>query len=600
MNDLDLLREYEPIVRFTEGELFFPRAVDEYVRASSLWELTADRKPVELVPEGQLTLDKLATYDTLPAGHVLYLRFVREQLAPLEYQRWLTRPNRPTFKAPGRLARVPLISRIGDAFFDLSLLVRGSVPGGTSAAAEIKTRQLEQRDNRNVYYGRVVRESGWTVLHYLFFYTMNNWRSGFYGVNDHEADWEQILVYLFEEPDGRTRPMWVAYASHDFRGDELRRRFDDPLLYKEGNHPIIFAGAGSHGSYFEPGEYMMSIEPKFLTPVKNVLNGIRKFWTETLRQGDVESAARRIENLLSVPFVDYARGDGVAIGPGQQLEWLPQLINDDVPWVDNYRGLWGLDTQDRFGGERAPSGPKYNRDGSIRMSWYDPLGWAGVDKLFPPVDLPSKLLERLGEVDIELESLRENIDSERELLRDVAPDVEALKATDYFSVLHEARARDLAATQTEFQGMVAREMELTETRQALMAYAARLDNGDFGPPAAHLRHPHHPTPPPADQRRIIEVWAAISGALALMAFGYLLVTTPRNWLLWAVAAALAFGAIDAWARSRLARYLSTVIIALAIICAVILFFEFWQWILIGGLVLIVIYMVRDNLREVRG
>lgn len=598
MNDLDLLRQYEPILRFTQGELFFPRAVDEYVRACSLWELTADKKAVELVAEGELTLDKLATYDTLPAGHVLYLRFVREPLSPLEYQRWMNRPERPEFKAPGRLARVPLISRIGDAFFDLSLLLRGTLPGGTSAAAEIETRQLNQRDPRYVYYGRVVRDGSWVVLQYLFFYTMNNWRSGFYGVNDHEADWEQAFVYLFEDADGTTRPMWVAYAAHDYHGDELRRRFDDPLLFKEGRHPIIFAGAGSHGSYFEPGEYMMNIEPSFLTPVKSALNAIRKFWIETLRQGDPANATRRIEQLISVPFVDYARGDGLAIGPGQPIEWTSIPISDDVAWANNYRGLWGLDTQDRFGGERAPSGPKYNRDGSIRMSWYDPLGWAGVDKLFPPSHLPGKLRERIGEVDAELAELRGRVETEREFLRDVALDVEALKATDYFSALHDARSKELAAQQAEFQKMVAREMELRETRLALSDYLARAAAGDYGPPDAHLKQPHHPTPP-VMQRRAIEVWAAVSGALALMTFGYLLVATPPHWIAWALAVALVFGAIDALARGRLARFLLSTIIALAVVCAIILFIEFWQWIIIGGLALIVIYMIRDNLREVR-
>ena len=29
--DLGLLRSYEPIIRFTEGELFFPAAVEDYV-----------------------------------------------------------------------------------------------------------------------------------------------------------------------------------------------------------------------------------------------------------------------------------------------------------------------------------------------------------------------------------------------------------------------------------------------------------------------------------------------------------------------------------------------------------------------------------------
>jgi hypothetical protein len=598
MNDLELLRQYEPILRTTHGELFYPCAVDEYIRACSLWELTADRKAIELVPEGQLTPERLASYDTLPSDHVLYLRFVREPLSPLDYQRWLSRPDRPIFKAPGRLARVPLLSRIGDAFFDLSLIVRGTVPGGTSAAAEIKTRELNQRDSRDVYYGRVVRDGGWIVLHYLYFYTMNNWRSGFYGVNDHEADWEQTLIYLYEEPDGTTKPMWVAYAAHDYQGDELRRRFDDPLLVKEGDHPVIFAGAGSHGSYFEPGEYMANIEPKFLEPVIAVLNAIRKFWAETLRQGD-STAAKRIEHLLSVPFVDYARGDGVAIGPGQARQWTPVLLTDDVAWAHNYRGLWGLDTQDRFGGERAPSGPKYNRDGSIRMSWFDPLGWAGVDKLFPLSHLEAELRERVGEVDADLAELRRRIREEREALRDVALDVEALNATEYFSALHELRERELIGRQADFRALVAREMELSETRLALSDYRERVARGDLGPPGAHLKDPHHPSPP-VEQHRAIEVWAAVSGALALMAFGYLIVATPRHWIGWSLVVAVAFGAIDALARGRLARFVLAAILVLAIVCAVILFIEFWQWIIIGGLALIVAYMIRDNLREVWG
>ncbi len=75
-----------------------------------------------------------------------------------------------------------------------------------------------------VYYGRVVREAGYIVLQYMFFYAMNDWRSSFYGVNDHEADLEQIFVYLSDEVGGPLQPCWVAYASHDFFGDDLRRR----------------------------------------------------------------------------------------------------------------------------------------------------------------------------------------------------------------------------------------------------------------------------------------------------------------------------------------------------------------------------------------
>ncbi|HEY1407848.1 MAG TPA: hypothetical protein VF434_02850, partial [Promineifilum sp.] len=294
MSDLELLRKHEPIIYYTSGELFFPRAVDEYVRRSSLWQIDPRGKARELAPEGTLDLEKLAQYDHTPAGHTLFLRFVPEPLHPLEYQQWLNRPGRVRFKAPGRLARVPLLSRLGDSIFDLSLAVRGVVPGGTSAAADVRMREVDRVDSRPVYYGRTLRQGDWIILHYLYFYPMNNWRSGFYGVNDHEADWEQAFVYLYRESDGSTVPKWVAYASHDFHGDDLRRRWDDSTLLKEGSHPVLFAGAGSHASYFERGEYIMGIEPKWLTPVKDFWNNLRRFWVETLKQGESDVVIEKV------------------------------------------------------------------------------------------------------------------------------------------------------------------------------------------------------------------------------------------------------------------------------------------------------------------
>ena len=598
MSEIELLRRHEPILYFTSGEMFFPRAVDEYVRRSSLWEVDPRGKARELVAENALDTRVLAEYDQVPAGHALYLRFVPEPLRPLEYQQWLNRPGRVRFKAPGRLARVPLISRIGDAFFDLSLAVRGVVPGGTAAAAEVRTREMEKQDGRNVYYGRVVYQGDWIILHYLYFYPMNNWRSGFYGVNDHEADWEQAFVYLYRAADGTTAPQWVAYASHDFQGDDLRRRWDDPVLVREGDHPVIFAGAGSHASYFERGDYIMGIEPKWITPLKDFFNGLRRFWVETLKQGESEQLIEQVGELFRVPFVDYARGDGVAIGPGKPQVWSPVLVSDNDGWVDRYRGLWGLDTRDRLGGERAPAGPKYDRSGAIRKSWYDPLGWAGLDKIYPPSLLPAEIIERLDEVDEKLTALEKEIAREREDLRILALDVEALRAAEHFSGVYSARDKELQAHQVEFQALVRQQVELIETRSALVEYQERVRVGNLGPPAAHIRHAHRPTPP-VEQHPVLEFWAAISGALALLAFGYLLIYRPSSWILWVIVVAVAFGLIDALARGRIDRYLTGLTVALAIITAVILFIEFWQIALISPLILLVLFMLRDNLRELR-
>lgn len=95
----------------------------------------------------------------------------------------------------------------------------------------------------------------------------------------------------------------------------------------------------------------------------------------------------------------------------------------------------------------------------------------------------------------------------------------------------------------------------------------------------------------------MEIWAAISGALALLLFVGLLIFQPDNWVFWAVVVGIAFGAIESLTRGRLSNFVLTTIIVLALIAAGILIAEFWRWVILLALIAIVIYMIRDNLRE---
>ena len=128
----------------------------------------------------------------------------------------------------------------------------------------------------------------------------------------------------------------------------------------------------------ERGEYIMRLALPGERLVHGVLDWVRRIWRDTLNQPDPGDLAETLKRIVSVPFVDYARGDGVTVGPGQEIEWTPVLVSDANPWVDGYRGLWGLDTGDRLAGERAPAGPKYTRVGTVRQSWNDPLGFVGL------------------------------------------------------------------------------------------------------------------------------------------------------------------------------------------------------------------------------
>jgi len=261
MDDLSLLRKFEPILRFTQGELFFPSSVDGYLERCSLWLRDKQGNSEQLAAEGELSLEKLGDFNNIPPDHVLFLRLVDKPMDAIEYQKWLLRSDKPSFPILGRMARVGLLPRIIDSFVGASFLIRGAVPGGTTAQAEVRYKEVMSKDPRYSYYARVIHEGGYIILHYIFFYFMNDFRSTFDGINDHESDWEQIFVYVSDEED--PVPLWVAFSSHDFKGDNLRRRWDDPELHKIGTHPVSFAGGGSHSNYFLPGDYLISVEPKY-------------------------------------------------------------------------------------------------------------------------------------------------------------------------------------------------------------------------------------------------------------------------------------------------------------------------------------------------
>lgn len=598
MNDLDLLRRYEPVVRYTEGELFFPCAVDGYLARSHLWVADAERNLTLLAHPGELTVAKLGQYRTVPREHRLYLQFVQDPLTALDFQRWRRDPDRPALPNPSRLQRIGLTTRILDGLFDLSLVVRGRVPGGTAAAAHIQYRAMQQEDPRRVYYGRVVRDGGYIILHYLFFFPMNDWRSSFNGVNNHESDWEQILIYLTSEKDGELTPRWIAFASHDFSGDDLRRRWDDPEVEKvDGEHPVIYAGAGSHASYFTRGEYLMQVEPAALVPLHAIGAAIDRTWMTTLRQATPLNVEQGIRSLQSIPFVDYARGDGQAIGPQQADTWTPILISDDDGWVDGYRGLWGLDTWDPLGGERAPAGPKYERDGNVRLVWRDPLAWAGLDKVLPTPQVPQAMQSLLEDLHNEEDELTAAIANQRERVRRLELELETLRSTQFLHSLEQRRAAELTQAENKLAELTAQLNDTLELREAGADHLAQLEAGNFGPPRAHIQHAHVPLPPVVQLSRFARAWIAVSGGLVLLIMVGLVYFRPASWPVWLMGSIILVAAIEAATQSRLIPFLLRLSIILAVITSAILLYRFWLLGIVLGICLVVAVMLRDNLRE---
>ncbi len=468
--EAELLRRYAPILQFDSRELFFPVSVEGFIESSSLL-----LEGTEILPAGTVNAESLG--DHVNAG--TYLQFVSDQDRLEVVSEEVKRLARKLFGP--RLGRVGFFGRILDAFFQLSILVRPTTPRLTTVAAALKVERLGLQQ-KPVVYARVVEVGDWLVLHYSYFYVMNDWRSGYHGLNDHEGDWEQAWVFC-DRAD--LEPVWIVASSHEYTGGDLRRHWNDPMCERINDRPVLYTGAGSHALYHRPGDYVTRVEiPGF--------SWLLRFqrWTRRMLRITDQAAERGLGPALGMPFVDAATGDGVVVE-----DWDIRRLNTERACFGTYRGLWGLDTGDPTGGERGPSGPKFTRNGEIRSSWADPVGFAEMHGTSPPSAQDSTA--RLDEIDLSLSEL----DSEINRLMRIS------------------QLRGQAATDEAAKNESERLTHLMRQRAELVDLRQQVDLGAESVVGYrdHLHHPAVSLAPPKESGWILAVWAASSVPLLLLA-----------------------------------------------------------------------------------
>ena len=575
-----LVRRFEPVIRYTQGELFFPTSVDAYVRQAALWgRPPGDKQRIRLVDHGGLDLDRLSAAARANSDTELQLRYVPGALTRGELRQWRRDPDRPRFSSTSRFAAVGLLGRIIDSLFRITLILRGAVPGGLTAALHRRYRDSAAAAEFP-YYAHVSSHGQYVVLQYWFFYALNDWRSTFGGVNDHEADWEQVTVCLApidppilgtgaaRQPDGTDvlDLAWVAFSSHDETGDDLRRRPDDPdISWVGGTHAVVNAGAGSHSGAYLPGEYLVRVEPPALRGVLASATRIRRVlfpWTRD-----------RPGSGLGIPYIDYKRGDGVQIGPGTGRAWTAVLVDAGTPWVRDFNGLWGLDTDDPFGGERAPAGPRYERNGTIRPSWADPVGWAGLDKV-PATRAAQQAVAaaRLAELAGRYQALTADLAAQEFALQQLNAGVRALPPT-----LAADRRGGIGADRRlqEQEALVA---DLRSDRRAVVIEGehltrARQDRPAPVDPHAHLRRRALPDVDPVrPPGKLLRFWTEVSLSVLLALLGLSLLFDYSSVLNATVGAILVVSTVEAVLRRRLAGFLLGLVVVASVAGLVYLMF----------------------------
>ena len=591
MDPLELLRAHEPVLKINKVDLFLPTSVGAYVDLCSLWEITPDGDHVELVPAGGLDLDELSRLGRAYAGRTVYLRFVQTPLSRWQYWKWRRDGHHARMPHASRFAHVGLSTRVVDGLFRLSLLFRKRVPKGTVSAAEILYRE-HMRDAGYPYYGRVVHEAGWTVCQYWFFYAINDWRSSYNGINDHEADWETINVYLAPDADGVLTPRWVALSSHDGEGDALRRRVDDPALEWQDGHVVAYTGAGSHSHSVRAVDELIRIDAPVFQRSFHWARRIISLITPWADSSGVQEG-------LGIPFVDYHRGDGKVIGPGGTDDWTPVVISDDTPWVSDFRGRWGLDSGDRFGGESAPTGPRYERDGIDRTRWDDPLGWAGLQKVAPDQGVASDVLvPRLADLDAEIAQLDARMDAMRTVARSEMVHAQAMEIDSITQSLATERYVDARRIEADILGDAATRRRLAAERASL----ARAIEEGIPPtgPRDHLRARDH-IPGQEEVVKstpILRAWAAVSTSVLLAILIWLLVANDsQHYWLGVVVGIVVLVGVESMARGRVLQFLVSIVALAAFIALLVGFMHEWRITLAVVFGVIALYLLVQNVRE---
>ena len=579
---LELLRRYEPVLAFTEGEMFFPMNVDEYVRRSALYKRLEDGRTELLARGGELTARGLAETGASRFGDRLFLRFVERPVNGATLRNWSA--HRPKLKERRHLSGVGLLDRLGDA------IARIPAPGGAHAAegivasAQLRYAETLSRAPRFVYYGRVIEERAYTVLSYHFFYAMCDWRTSFFGAGDHQGDWQQVSVFLANVGDGYLEPAWIACES---AGRVDVRGWEDPGVSRIENHPGVFVAAGSHAGYLSAGDFITRAELEPLRPLASFRDRMARVWDSV---GD-----RRPARALAVPFVDYASGDGVRIGPARSCGWEPVVIDDSEAWAEDYRGAWGPDERGAFAARRSHGGPKYDADGNVRRSWSDPVGWASLDRQAVPAMIDVELSRRIEVLEHDAAVAMEGAGTLRRVLPQLQLEIDALEVASGSGPLLAKRKRQLDRVEAEIDEYEARRTEDLISADACRNLRRSRDVNDSTKtrPASVARNVAG-----MSQKRTADVAAGVIAA-AMVLVAVVLLVTGAPWYSAVVLLLVGAFVVDNVLRGTFESFINNAAIVLGVATGVVLVYEVFWPLTIFALAALGILLLISDVRELR-
>jgi hypothetical protein len=243
----------------------------------------------------------------------------------------------------------------------------------------------------------------------------------------------------------------------------------------------------------------------------------------------------------------------------------------------------------------------YERNGSPRPSWFDPLGFAGLDRVPPPPRELDALERERTHLENRQRELGDVIPRETTLLQELGVRLDSMRGSPHLAA--EAESLDAEATlrSAALRDLRKERFENDAVLEGLRRRAERRRAGERDDPRAHIVHAAEPVAP-AKMRfnGAAEIWAALSVSALLVGLAVLILVSPTN--VWAelVILVLAFIVGESVLRGTFVRTVNRLAVLAALVAVVVLFVQFWKLTLVALLVALAAFLLYQRFREFTG
>ncbi len=223
-----------------------------------------------------------------------------------------------------------------------------------------------------------------------------------------------------------------------------------------------------------------------------------------------------------------------------------------------------------------------------------------MDKV-PPASVELETIDkRLQEISSERASLQKDISEKHQELQRLGVEIAATRDRSHLDAPREAAVENIQILSAQMDSLRSRLAEDKSVSRSLEERATRLKAGERDPVRAHIGRAMQPASEDELRvSRVAEAWAAISVSLMLISFLGIAVFQGEHLISGLVFSIALFAFVEAGFRGRLVNLVFSVNIGLAVAATLIILFEFFWEIVVAGVLIVGLYVLWDNLRELR-